>query len=150
MVCLGNICRSPMAHGILNHKANKANLEIHVDSAGTGNWHIGNQPDFRSISIAKKNGIDITNQKARQISTKDLYEYDLVYAMDKQNYKDIIKLCSQEEQKHKIKLILNETKTNANESVPDPYYDEIDGFEKVFTLLNEACQNIIEKLKEDE
>ena len=150
MVCLGNICRSPMAHGILNYKATKANLEIHVDSAGTGNWHIGNQPDFRSISTAKKYGIDITKQKARQISTKDLYEYDLVYAMDKQNYKDIIKLCSQEEQKHKVKLILNETKINSNESVPDPYYDEINGFEKVFKLLDEACQNIIEKLKEDE
>ena len=150
MVCLGNICRSPLAHGILNHKAKKANLKIDVDSAGTGNWHIGSSPDIRSIDTAKKHGIDISNQKARQIVKEDLDRFDIIYVMDIQNQKDVIDLCSNEKQKNKIKLILNQQTNQSIISVPDPYYDEIDGFEYVYNLLNEACQEITNKLKKNE
>ncbi|MBM78089.1 MAG: protein-tyrosine-phosphatase [Crocinitomicaceae bacterium] len=146
MVCLGNICRSPLAHGILSHKAKEKKINLIVDSAGTGNWHTGNKPDSRSINIAKKFGIDISNQKARQITKDDLFEYDLIYVMDTQNKRDVYKLCTNESQKLKVKLILNEVNVDSNNSVPDPYYDEIDGFEEVYKLLNEACQKIIDKI----
>ena len=146
MVCLGNICRSPLAHGILIHKAKEKKINLIVDSAGTGNWHSGNQPDPRSINIAQKYGIDISKQKARQITKDDLFEYDLIYVMDTQNQRDVYKLCTNESQKLKVKLILNEINVDSNNSVPDPYYDQIDGFEKVYKLLNEACQKIIDKI----
>jgi protein-tyrosine phosphatase len=150
MVCLGNICRSPLAHGILINKAENHNFQLNVDSAGTGSWHIGSKPDIRSINTAKKHGIDISNQRARQISTIDLDNYDIVFVMDQQNHKDVINLCNNPEQRDKVRLILNEVKKNSNESVPDPYYDEIHGFENVFSLLENACQNIIIKLIKDE
>jgi protein-tyrosine phosphatase len=150
MVCLGNICRSPIAHGVLIDKAQKNNIQLNVDSAGTGNWHIGSQPDIRSINTAKKHDIDISNQRARQISKIDLDKYDIVFVMDQQNYKDVVNLCIYPEQRKKVKLILNEVKNDSNESVPDPYYDEIHGFENVFNLLDVACQNIINKLMKDE
>ena len=150
MVCLGNICRSPIAHGILIDKAKKHNLQLCVDSAGTGSWHSGAQPDIRSINTAKKHNIDISNQKARQISTIDLDKYDIIFVMDQQNYKDVVNLCVNPEQIKKVRLILNEVKKDSNQSVPDPYYDEINGFENVFNLLKNACQNIINKLIKDE
>jgi protein-tyrosine phosphatase len=150
MVCLGNICRSPLAHGILIDKLKDHNLQIQVDSAGTGNWHVGSPPDIRSINTAKKHGIDISNQRARQISNKDLDKYETIYVMDVQNHKDVSSLCSNKTQKNKIKLILNEKVSNSNKSVPDPYYDGINGFENVFKLLDEACQNIAFKLIKDE
>ena len=146
MVCLGNICRSPLAHGILTHKAKEKKINLIVDSAGTGSWHNGDQPDPRSINIAQKYGIDISNQKARQITKDDLFEYDLIYVMDTQNQRDVYKLCTNESQELKVKLILNEINVDSNNSVPDPYYDQIDGFEKVYKLLDEACQKIIDKI----
>ncbi len=150
MVCLGNICRSPLAHGILNHKVKKAKLKVVVDSAGTGSWHIGSSPDIRSINTANKYGIDISNQKARQITKEDLDRFDVIYVMDNQNQKDVVSLCSNEKQKNKIKLILNQQSNQSIKSVPDPYYDEMDGFEYVYNLLNEACQEITNKLMKDE
>ena len=106
MVCLGNICRSPLAHGILINKAENHNFQLNVDSAGTGSWHIGSKPDIRSINTAKKHGIDISNQRARQISTIDLDDYDIVFVMDQQNHKDVINLCNNPEQRDKVRLIL--------------------------------------------
>ena len=150
MVCLGNICRSPLAHGILDYKVKKAKLKVVIDSAGTGSWHIDSPPDIRSIDTANKYGIDISNQKARQIVKEDLDRFDVIYVMDNQNQKDVIGLCSNEKQKNKIKLILDELSNQSIKSVPDPYYDEIDGFEYVYNLLNEACQEITNKLKKDE
>lgn len=147
MVCLGNICRSPLAHGILEHKAKLNSLDISVDSAGTGTWHIGNKPDERSIEIAKKNGISIHDQRARQVSFQDLKEFDLIFAMDTTNYADIKSLDLSEKYHHKIKLILNEIEGAKDKNVPDPYFGGREGFETVFKLLDRACDELINKIK---
>jgi protein-tyrosine phosphatase len=144
MVCLGNICRSPLAEGILRSKLTSNHL---VDSAGTGGWHAGELPDIRSIEIAQKKGLDITNQRARKFSVNDFSEFDLIYAMDNSNLKDILQLAPDENSKNKVHLILNEVYSNKNMDVPDPYYGGIDGFEKVYNMLDTACSIIAEKIK---
>ena len=141
MVCLGNICRSPLAEGILKDKSK--HLDITIDSAGTAGYHIGSAPDFRSVEIAQAHGIDITQQRARQVNSKDFQEFDLIYAMDKQNYSNLISLASNEKERNKVKMILNEVNENKYESVPDPYYGIENGFEKVFSMLEDACEKII-------
>ena len=146
MVCLGNICRSPLAEGILKTKAAEKNLEWTIESRGTGSWHIGEQADPRSIAEAKKNGIDITDQRGQQLQKSDLQEFDLIYAMDTSNYNNILKLASSEEERQKVKMILNESKPNMNQVVPDPYWSD-DGFSHVFELLEEACEIIVEKYR---
>ena len=147
MVCLGNICRSPLAEGILQKKANDKGLSIEVDSAGTAAYHVGNLPDPRSIQVAKKYNIDITNQRARQFDASDFQEFDLIYTMDSENYNNIIKLSNSEEEEQKVKLILNEIEPQSNSSVPDPYYGGDNGFENVYQMLDLACDKIIEKLR---
>ena len=144
MVCLGNICRSPIAEGILDSKLSKDNFL--VDSCGTGNWHVGNQPDLRSISISRKKGLDISNQKCRQFITSDFDTFDYIYVMDKSNYKDIIALSQNEKQKNKVQLILNELFPNENRDVPDPYFGLENGFELVYEMLDETCEVIAKKL----
>jgi len=144
MVCLGNICRSPLAQGILENKS--TNLNIEIDSAGTASYHIGKKPDIRSIEIAKKNNIDITNQSARQFSMDDFKKFDIIYAMDKNNYNHLFSLATTKEDRKKIKLILNEISPK-NESVPDPYYGGNNGFKNVYTILNDACDQIIKNLE---
>jgi protein-tyrosine phosphatase len=144
MVCLGNICRSPLAEGILRTKLPSENFII--DSAGTGDWHVGHAPDPRSIAIAHKKGLDISHFKGRQFSSKDFTDFDLIYAMDNQNYKDIIALAVNDLEKQKVQLILNEIFPGENVDVPDPYYGLEDGFEKVYNMLDEACDRIAEKL----
>lgn len=144
MVCLGNICRSPLAQGVLENKLPQGSFI--VDSAGTASYHIGKQPDKRSIEVAKKNGINITNQQARQLNKEDLENFDIVYAMDTSNYNDILALCNSEAQKSKVHLILNESDSNSNNSVPDPYYGGIEGFNNVFKMLDNACECIAKKL----
>lgn len=143
MVCLGNICRSPLAEGILKSKITSQNS--FVDSAGTAAYHIGNQPDERSIIVAKKYGIDISNQRARKFSPEDFDNFDLIFAMDDNNFHDVLKLSRNNLDKQKVKLILNEIQPNKNNSVPDPYYGGNEGFENVFQMLDEACGIIIKK-----
>lgn len=145
MVCLGNICRSPLAEGILQDKLNTKGLDIEVSSAGTGGWHVGQAPDTRAVALAKKYGIDISQQKARQFSVSDFEDFDLIYAMDGDNLSDIIALANTKEDIEKVKLILNEIAPNTDHAVPDPYYGEDDGFENVYQLLNEACEIITNK-----
>ena len=147
MVCLGNICRSPLAHGILSHKASIENLPIFVDSAGTGSWHVGSAPDSRSIAVAKKYGIDISMQKARQFNVYDFNEFDHIFVMDKSNLTDVLRLASSKEDSEKVELILKQTKAPEVLSVPDPYYGGDQGFEYVYELLDKACQQIIENIK---
>ncbi len=145
MVCLGNICRSPLAEGILASKLPSNNFR--VDSAGTGNYHIGKNPDERSIAIAKANGIDISKQNARQFTAQDYADFDYIFAMDGENYKDILALAPNIESKSKVKLILNELFENENVDVPDPYFGLKNGFPIVYEMLDEVCEIIAEKLK---
>lgn len=143
MVCLGNICRSPLAEGIMRSKLPKDKFII--DSAGTGGWHAGEQPDTRSIAVAKKYGIDISNQKARKFKLSDFVDFDYIYVMDKSNYNDVCALAKDDILKNKVQLILNELNPNQNNEVPDPYYGGNDGFEKVYKMLNESCEIIAKK-----
>jgi protein-tyrosine phosphatase len=145
MVCLGNICRSPLAEGILQNKIRQKGLNWQVDSAGTGAWHTGERPDSRSIAIARKYGIDITGQKARQFRSDDLEHFDLVLAMDSSNYQDLLRHAVSKEQEEKIHLIMNFVTPGQNQSVPDPYWNN-DGFEQVYQMLDEACSRVVEQL----
>lgn len=144
MVCLGNICRSPLAEGILASKVNKNN--VYVDSAGTGNWHVGNAPDPRSVAIAKEFGIDITQQKARQFTPTDFDTFDMIFVMDNSNYKDIIALAETDAHKQKVKRILDVLAPGENLEVPDPYYGGDSGFTDVYKMLDEAFDIVVKEL----
>jgi len=144
MVCLGNICRSPLAEGILKSKV--FDFKVVIDSAGTGAYHEGKKPDKRSITIAKKNNIDITSQSARKFLVEDFDKFDIIYVMDNSNYENVVKLARNEEDKSKVKLILNEIFPNENLDVPDPYYGGSFGFKNVYDMLDEACEIIAKKL----
>ena len=144
MVCLGNICRSPLAEGILKSKLPKDYFT--VDSAGTANYHVGISPDKRSIAIARKYGLDISNLKGRQFNVSDFDAFELIYVMDESNFKNVIKLARNDEDKAKVKYILNEVYPNQNHEVPDPYYGGDEGFNNIYKMLDEACSIITEKL----
>jgi len=150
MVCLGNICRSPLAQGILESKVAKNKLDIQVDSAGTGHWHVGQKPDDRSVFTGKLNGIDISKQKARQFTVTDFEDFDYIYVMDRSNYENVLLLAPNEDAKLKVNLILNELEPNANLEVPDPYYGGATGFNTVYRMLDQACDKIIHKIKNAE
>ena len=145
MVCLGNICRSPLAEGILAHKTK--HLNIKVDSAGTAGYHIGKLPDERSIEIAEKYNIDLTKQRARQFSRADFDDFDIIYAMDTNNYTHLISLANNETERNKVRLILNEVNPEKFESVPDPYYGGDDGFQNIYNILDDACNKIISQIE---
>lgn len=142
MVCLGNICRSPLAEGIL--KAKVATDFVYVDSAGTSAFHRGELPDSRSIEIAEKYNIDITNQRSRQFIAADFEIFDIIYVMDNSNKNNVLALAKNMNDRNKVKLILNESHPAKNLNVPDPYYDN--GFENVYQMLDEACTNIANNL----
>ena len=145
MVCLGNICRSPLAEGILKSKLN-SDFFI-VDSAGTAGYHVGELPDKRSIEVAKKYGIDITKQRSRKFIKSDFKEFDLIFAMDESNYQNIISIVEDKEDVQKVKMILKEQYPTENKNVPDPYYGGAEGFENVYNMLEEACEIIASKLE---
>lgn len=135
MVCLGNICRSPLAEGILKSKLN-ANFE--VDSAGTAAYHVGNPPDKRSIAVAQQFGIDISQQRARQFKKDDFNSFDLIFVMDQNNYNDVVELAIPA-QRRKVHLL------RENNDVPDPYYGDASAFEAVFHLIDTACETLVKK-----
>ncbi|WP_299523884.1 low molecular weight protein-tyrosine-phosphatase [uncultured Lutibacter sp.] len=147
MVCLGNICRSPLAEGILKSKV--FGFKTTIDSAGTGDYHTGTKPDIRSINIAKINNIDITDQSARQFVIEDFDKFDLIYAMDNSNYENIVRLARNENDKSKVKLILNEVFPGENLDVPDPYTGGSFGFKNVYMMLDEACEVIAKKINQN-
>ena len=147
MVCLGNICRSPLAEGILAKKCN--HLPIIVDSAGTSAYHVGLAPDKRSQHTASVNNINIGNQRARELNSLDIETFDLIYVMDASNYTNTLKLAKSKEDKKKIHLILNASNLGQNMSVPDPYYGGDQGFKNVFDLLNDACEAIKTQLEKE-
>jgi protein-tyrosine phosphatase len=142
MVCLGNICRSPMAEGILEDLVQKANLDWQIDSAGTGAWHIGEQPDQRAIAVCAGRGIDIRRQRARQIAYADLDQFDLILTMDAENHSHVLSMSRTEVQRRKIQPIMSYGERRSG-SVPDPYFDG--SFEEVFDLLHDLCRRIVEK-----
>lgn len=147
MVCLGNICRSPLAHGILESKLNTS--KFYVDSAGTAAYHVGHQPDRRSIEVAKNNNIDISHQTARQFKASDFDNFDYIYAMDASNYTNIISLARNNSDIGKVKLFLEENPNISNKNVPDPYYGDMSDFEYVFDLIETTSTIIAKRLLED-
>ncbi|EDP69902.1 Low molecular weight protein-tyrosine-phosphatase [Flavobacteriales bacterium ALC-1] len=144
MVCLGNICRSPLAHGILQSKLSENHF--YVDSAGTAAYHIGKKPDYRSVEVAKKYNLDISKQKARQFKARDFDSFDYIFAMDQSNYSNIISLARDNRDIGKVKLFLEDNTSIINKNVPDPYYGDDDGFERVYTLIETTCELIAQKL----
>jgi len=139
MVCLGNICRSPLAHGIMEHLAKENKLDWEIDSAGTGNWHVGEEPDRRSVRAAREHGIDISGQVCRLFRISDFDTYDHIFVMDKNNLGDILAMARNQDDIKKVKLLLGD------KIVPDPYYDDSQ-FEPVFQMIEEGCKEIIEQL----
>lgn len=146
MVCLGNICRSPIAEGILRDQARKLNLKIETDSAGTSAHHTGEAPDHRMQKTALKNGVDISDLRARQFVVADFDLFDLIYAMDEENYHNILSLARNDSDVKKVKMILNEVDPGANNEVPDPYFGGDAGFQHVIDLLNVAVTKIISRI----
>lgn len=142
MVCLGNICRSPLAEGILRSKISK---EHTVSSAGTISFHEGEHPDERSIKTANKYGVDISWQRAQYFDKKFFDKFDKIFCMDVKNYQDVVSLAESETQRNKISMILNEAGNHGRAEVPDPYYGTMSDFENVYQMLNDACEVIAEK-----
>ncbi len=135
-VCLGNICRSPVAEGIMLHLKKQHGLALEIDSAGTAGYHIGEAPDARTVANAKKNGVDLSSLRARQFSTSDFESFDVIYVMDKNNLKNVLNMANTEAQRQKVKLLLG------HEEVPDPYYGTEKDFEEVFHLVYNACNDL--------
>ena len=143
MVCLGNICRSPLAHGVLENLVDPD--RVFVDSAGTGAYHIGKAPDRRSIAVAREHGLDISQQRARQFTPEDFDSFDHIFVMDKENLANVLALAPSEEAAAKTRLFLSVLKKDIQE-VPDPYYGGKEGFQYVYDLVREASEAIALKL----
>lgn len=147
MVCLGNICRSPLAEGILRNKAEKAGLLWEIDSAGTSSYHNGDAPHILSQKVAKLNGIDISKQKCRQFVKEDMLRFDKIYAMDNEVYDDIKKMSGELWNPSRTDLLMNEVYADENLDIPDPWFGTEVLYHHVFKMISEACDAIIEKYK---
>jgi protein-tyrosine phosphatase len=147
MVCLGNICRSPMAEGILRNKVEQSGVEIEVDSCGTAGYHVGESPDSRATQKAKQYNIDISMLRGRQFSAADFDRFDQIYVMDVHNYSNVLAVASGDADSEKVKLILDLIHPGESMSVPDPYYGGDDGFENVYSLLDNACDVIVKNVQ---
>ncbi len=151
-VCLGNICRSPAAEGIFLKMVKDAGLDnvIHVDSAGTGGWHVGDGPDNRMIRHAQRRGYDLTQLEARQFSSPDDFQtFDYILTMDHSNYRNVVSLDVKKEHHHKVKPMTSFCRIHKIDEVPDPYYKEDEGFEHVLDLLEDACSELLNHLKSE-
>lgn len=144
MVCLGNICRSPLAEGILRNKLDSN--QFIIDSAGTGNWHVGDPPDRRSVAVAKKYGLDISGLRGRQFTSIDFQDFDHIYVMDNSNLENVLALAERPEDRAKVSMILETIFPGERVDVPDPYYGGDEGFERVYTMLDEACDVIKQRI----
>lgn len=146
-VCMGNICRSPLAEGIFSHLVETQSIagRFLIDSAGTGGWHAGHPPDPRSVAVARQHGIDISSQKARQVRAVDFVDFDVIFAMDEDNL-DRLRASCPLQYRHKIHLF-SQYATGRSENVPDPYYGDEDGFQTVYTMLLDGCIPALEKLE---
>jgi protein-tyrosine phosphatase len=143
-VCLGNICRSPLGEGVFRHLAEDRGLEAEVDSCGTGGWHVGEAPDSRSVEVARGAGIDISRQRARQLSRRDLEEFDHIFAMDRSNLAGIEGLRTPDSTAE-ISLLLDYHPESPGPDVPDPYYGGAGGFDRVLQLVMDACNGFLEQ-----
>lgn len=150
MVCLGNICRSPMAQGILEKKVAEKGLNVEVDSAGTSDYHIDESPDHRAINKSKAYGIDISHYRGRQINPSDFKTFDRILVMDSSNYENTLAVAESEADKKKVEMILNLSNPNSNMSVPDPYFGGEEGFENVYKLLDAACDVLVEQIEHEQ
>ncbi len=146
MVCLGNICRSPLADGVLRKKVRDNGLSVEVDSCGTSSYHIGELPDARMMKTALSHGYDLSSLKARQFVKQDFVDFDVIYVMDSSNYNNVMSLANTVEDKNKVKFFLNELNPNSNMAVPDPYFGGDQGFEDVFNLIDSTTDVIINNL----
>ncbi|HEU4718839.1 MAG TPA: low molecular weight protein-tyrosine-phosphatase [Bacteroidia bacterium] len=150
MVCLGNICRSPLAEGILRKRIDEAGLtNVEVDSAGTSGWHEGEHPDHRSVHNARRHDVDISTLVSRKFSVADFERFDRIYVMDSSNYRDVTALAKNEIHLAKVDFLLNCKWPGKNMAVPDPYYSGAEGFETVFHLVNEACLALVGSLQKE-
>lgn len=147
MICLGNICRSPLAEGILQAKANAANLNWIVHSAGTNGLHNGEAPHKLSQKVAAKHGVNISNQISRKFVAADFENYDKLYVMAADVLQDVKRIAGEKFDSNKIDFFLNELNAGKNEDVPDPWYGAEDGYNEVYTVINEVCLKIVERLK---
>lgn len=145
MVCLGNICRSPLAEGVLTHKAKIAGLHWQIDSAGTNGYHVGEAPHHLSQKVAKLNGITICEQRARKFVKEDFDRYDKIYAMADDVIDDIKRIAKEKFDPSKVDLFLNELRPGKNLSVPDPWYGPEPGYHEVYHLIDETCDAIIKR-----
>ena len=145
MVCLGNICRSPLAEGILRDKVKKADLDWIIDSAGTAHYHMGEPPHHLSQKVAKLNGVDISNLKARPFSKQDMVAFDKIYVMDKANYEAVKEISQELWNEGKVNLLLNELFLAENREVPDPWYGGEEGYHQVYELISQACTALLLK-----
>ena len=148
MVCLGNICRSPLAEGLLAHNLPKD--KFYVDSAGTGAWHIGHSPDPRSVEVAKRNNVDISLQRGRQFSVRDFDEFDHIYVMDSSNLDNVLSLARTDADRKKVQMILEVLFPGERVDVPDPYFGLENGFNSVYGMLDEATSIIANDLKREQ
>ncbi|MCG5476813.1 MAG: low molecular weight phosphotyrosine protein phosphatase [Sinorhizobium fredii] len=146
-VCLGNICRSPLAEGVMRELTSRAGDHdlVSVDSAGIGAWHIGHPPDRRSIAVAKAHGIDIADQRGRQIDAADFVAFDLILCMDRHNNSELLRLAAPETA-HKVHLFMKFA-AGRNDDVPDPYYETADAFEALYQTLEAGCSSLLAKLE---
>lgn len=147
MVCLGNICRSPMAEGLMRAKILKYNLQAEVDSAGFEPFHVNDKPDYRACDVMLKHGINISNQRARLFKLTDFEYFDRIYVMDSGNYRDVLNTASNTKYKEKVDYLLNTVFNNSNKHVPDPYYGKMNDFEDVYSLIEKATEAIAMEIK---
>ena len=145
MVCLGNICRSPLADGVLRHKVQEKNLPWEVDSAGTASYHIGSPPDLRMVKTASKHGVDIGFLRARQFTSEDFNAFDRILVMDKSNYANVLNLASNQEDINKVMFLMDYLNPMQQKEVPDPYYGAQEDFDVVYKLVDEATDAILIK-----
>ena len=145
MVCLGNICRSPLAEGILQHKVQQAGLNWKVESAGTNGYHTGEPPHYLSIKVAAQNGIDISTQRSRKFTAADFEQYDKIYAMAEDVLDDMKMIAKNKFDASKVDLLLNELYPDQNRDVPDPWSGPERGYHEVFALIEKACEQIIQQ-----
>jgi protein-tyrosine phosphatase len=147
MVCLGNICRSPMAEGILRQKAEERGLNIEVDSAGTGDYHVGEAPDDRAIATARKFGVDISGLKARQFQAEDFDRFDRIFVMDASNHRNVLALTDDAAHSGKVSLLLDAVYPGEEMEVPDPWFGNLEGFDRCFSMLETACDNVVKEIE---